>query len=180
MTKVTKKSELDAVLDSLSSAAPLISFVVALAAFVLVGVFKSDYYAGIFGARWPSFALPAGIAIAVVTEAARAVLLLMTFADFRRGNARGGWLGLTLSIGLVIYDSTSAGAISSLWTGSHVGQVGRIIADLVVFLVVLSFGIEFRLVLARGGRPVEVEPEGESNTPAYSKNGQASNNGVHA
>ena len=176
MSKVQKKSELDNVLDSLSGAAPIISFIVAIAAFTLVAVFKSDYYAGIFVTRWPSFALPAGIAIAAITEAARAVLLLMTFADFRRGNSRGGWLGLVLSIGLVIYDSTSAGAISSLWTGTHTGQVGRIIADLLVFLVVLSFGIEFRLVLARGGRPIEQSDNAESSEAKE----VFRSNGVHA
>jgi hypothetical protein len=153
---------------------------VAIAAFTLVAIFKSDYYAGIFGARWPSFALPAGIAIAAITEAARAVLLLMTFADFRRGNSRGGWLGLVLSIGLVIYDATSAGAISSLWTGTHTGQLGRIIADLLVFLVVLSFGIEFRLVLARGGRPIEQDQEQEQEPDETKKVYRGNGNGVAA
>jgi hypothetical protein len=176
MTKVSKKSELDNVLDSLSNAAPIISFIVAVGAFTLVAIFKSDYYAGIFSTRWPSFALPAGIAIAAITESARAVLLLMTFADFRKGNNRGGWLGLVLSIGLVVYDSTSAGAISSLWTGTHTGQVGGIIADLLVFLVVLSFGIEFRLVLARGGRGTDKEDTNESSEAKEAYRG----NGVHA
>ena len=183
MTKLSKKSELENVLDTLSGAAPIISFIVALAAFILVGVFKSDYYAGIFTARWPSFALPAGIAIAAITESARAVLLLLTFADFRRGNSRGGWLGLVLSVGLVIYDATSAGAISSLWTGTHTGQVGRIIADLLVFLVVLSFGIEFRLVLARGGRVADADNSDDDNSTkaaqTTAKNGVPSTNGVH-
>lgn len=180
MTKVTKKSELDATLDTLSNAAPIISFVVAIAAFTLVGVFKSDYYAGVLATRWPSFSLAAGIAIATITEAARAVLLLMTFADFRRGNVRGGWMGLILSVALVVYDATSAGAISSLWTGAHIGQVGGIVADLVVFLVALSFGIEFRLVLAKGGRDDGNDNEANEQTPAYSKNGQVVSNGVHA
>lgn len=184
MSKLQKKNELEAVLDTLSHAAPLISFVVAIAAFILVAVFKSDYYSGVFANRWPSFALAAGIAIAAITESARAVLLLMTFADFRKGNSRGGWLGLLLSIALLVYDATSAGAVSSLWTGSHTGKVGAIVADLLVFLVVLSFGIEFRLVLARGGRVADDDNSDDDNSTktaqTTAKNGVPSTNGVHA
>lgn len=148
MANLTKESELQAIMRALSNASPLISFCIACLAFILVGAFKADYYSGVLVARWATWSKFTGIAIAVVTEGARAVLLLMTFADFRARNFRGGWLGLVLSIGLVLYDCSSAGSVSALWIGDHAGQTGNIIRDLLVFLIVLSFGIEFRLVLS--------------------------------
>jgi len=148
MANLEKESELQAVMRVLSHASPIISFGIACLAFGLVATFKADYYSGVLVSRWSNWATFTGIAIAVVTEGARAVLLLMTFADFRSRNFRGGWLGLMLSIGLVLYDCSSAGAVSALWIGEHEPQTGNIIRDLLVFLIVLSFGIEFRLVLS--------------------------------
>lgn len=171
MSNLRKNDEMQAIMQGLSNAAPLISFVIACLAFVLVGVFKSDYYAGVLVERWAAWAKFTGIAIAVVTEGARAVLLLLTFADFRKRNFRGGWLGLVLSIGLVFYDCSGAGAVSSIWTGEHAGQVGIIIRDVLVFLVVLSFGIEFRLVLSRPG--VDPGNEGVNDTIFFEHAGQA-------
>lgn len=155
MANLTKESELQAIMRGVSSASPLISFCIACLAFILVGAFKADYYSGVLVARWATWSKFTGIAIAVVTEGARAVLLLMTFADFRARNFRGGWLGLVLSVGLVLYDCSSAGAVSALWIGDHAGQTGNIIRDLLVFLVVLSFGIEFRLVLSSPGQKAD-------------------------
>lgn len=152
---------MQAIMTGLSNAAPLISFCIACLGFILVAAFKADYYGGVLVERWGTWAKFTGIAIAAVTEAARAVLLLLTFADFRKRNFRGGWLGLVLSVGLVFYDCSSAGAVSAIWTGEHVGQTGNIIRDVLIFLVVLSFGIEFRLVLSRpdGTSAANVEPE---------------------
>lgn len=150
MAKV-QKNDVSGLMGALSDNAPLISFSVASLAFVLVGAFKSDYYSSILLSRWGLWANVVGIAIALVTEASRAVLLLLSFADFRKKNIVGGWLGLVLSLGLVLYDCSGAGAVGALWIGEHTGRVGAIVQDLIIFLVVLSFGIEVRLVLSRPG-----------------------------
>lgn len=176
MTNLKKNDELQAIMNGLSNYAPLISFAIACLAFTLVGVFKADYYSGVLSERWLSWAKFTGIAIAVVTEGARAVLLLLTFADFRKRNFRGGWLGLVLSIGLVFYDCSGAGAVSAIWTGEHAGQLGAIVRDLIVFLVVLSFGIEFRLVLSRPGSSLDADTKEDS----FLENGQrVKQNGQH-
>ena len=167
-------------MQGLSNAAPLISFCIACLAFVLVGVFKADYYSGVLVERWASWAKFTGIAIALVTEGARAVLLLLTFADFRKRNFRGGWLGLVLSVGLVFYDCSGAGAVSAIWTGEHVGQAGNIIRDVLVFLVVLSFGIEFRLVLSRPSLNLVNGEAVETESIFFEQSGQtAKQNGKH-
>ena len=179
MTKLEKKDDLQVIMSVLSASAPVITFAVACMAFVLVGIFKADYYEGVLTARWDSWAKAAGIAIAAVTELARATLLLLTFADFRQRNFRGGWLGLFLSMGLVFYDCSGAGAVSSLWTNEHSAQLGAIIRDLVVFLVVLSFGLEFRLVLSKSkadATPDEDTVKNEMHPPITAGK---STNGVH-
>jgi hypothetical protein len=152
MAKV-QKNDVSGLMGALADSAPLISFCVASLAFLLVGAFKADYYSTVLLSRWGLWANVVGIAIALVTESARAVLLLLSFADFRKKNMVGGWLGLVLSLGLVLYDCSGAGAVGALWIGEHTGRVGAIIRDVLVFLVVLSFGIEFRLVLSRPGVP---------------------------
>lgn len=176
MTNLKKNDELQAIMNGLANYSPLISFGIACLAFSLVGVFKADYYTGVLAERWATWAKFTGIAIAVVTEGARAVLLLLTFADFRKRNYRGGWLGLALSIGLVFYDCSGAGAVSAIWTGEHTAQLGVIIRDLIVFLVVLSFGIEFRLVLSRPGST----PDADTKEGSFLDNGQRiRQNGQH-
>lgn len=140
-------------MDKITDAAPFIAFVVACLAFTLVIIFKADYYTAVFNARWGFWpALAAGAVAGFATEAARAILLLLTFRDFRTGNRVGGFLGLVLSFTLVGYDCFSAGPISSVWTGQHAGNIGPIIVDIIVFLVTLSAGIELRLALSAPGK----------------------------
>jgi hypothetical protein len=180
MAKLEKKDDLQVIMGVLSASAPVITFAVACMAFVLVGIFKADYYEGVLLARWDSWAKAAGIAIAAVTELARATLLLLTFADFRQRNFRGGWLGLFLSLGLVFYDCSGAGAVSSLWTNEHGAHLGAIIRDLIVFLVVLSFGLEFRLVLSKSKADAQEESDTAKNALPVATGAQKSSNGIHA
>jgi hypothetical protein len=152
----------DRILESLSRSAPFIAMLTAAGAFTLVGVFKADYYGGVLADRWGTWSMIAGTSIALVTELSRAVLLLMSFKDFREGKVSSGIWGLVLSVGLVVYDCIAAGPISSLWIGSHTGTLGVIIRDVVVFLVVLSFGIEIRLSISgkrKTGEKVQEEAE---------------------
>lgn len=143
------KFDMDDLLDAIAKSSPLLIMITASIAFLLLIVFESDYYTHILGTRWSSpAAIAGGIAVAFVRELSRAVLLIMTFADFRKSNAKGAWLGLLMSLSLVAYDGFSSGPISSLWTDSHSQSLGAIVADLIVFLVSLSFFLEFRLVLS--------------------------------
>jgi hypothetical protein len=147
MSKV-QKFNVESILDGASKTAPFIAMITAIGAFTLVGVFKADYYTGVLFERWAAWSIVAGASIALVTELSRAVLLLMSFKDFREGKTTAGIWGMFLSIGLVIYDCVAAGPISSLWTGGSGESLGLIIRDVVVFLVVLSFGIELRLSIS--------------------------------
>jgi len=147
MTNV-RNFNVESILDGASKAAPFIAMITAMGAFSLVGVFKADYYTGVLSERWVSWSIVAGICIALVTELSRAVLLLMSFKDFREGKITAGVWGMFLSIGLVIYDCIAAGPISSLWTNEAATNLSAIIRDIVVFMVVLSFGIELRLSIS--------------------------------
>lgn len=135
-------------LENISKITPVIIFFSAAIAFVLLTMFKADYYEGVISQRWVKGVAFTAILIAAVTEITRFTLLILTFADFRKGNNSGGWFGLVISLLLVYYDVTSAGAISMLWTGELQANIGSIIRDLIIFLSVLAFGLEFRLILS--------------------------------
>lgn len=158
------QDNMGATMDKIADAAPFIAFIVACLAFIIIILFKTDYYSEVFSQRWNYWAaLGVGFFAALAAEASRAILLLLTFRDFRNRNMWGGFLGLILSFALVGYDIFSAGPVSSIWTGAHSGQVGTIITDVVVFLVALSAGLELRLALStkHGAKRNTATPETE-------------------
>lgn len=98
-------------------------------------------------------------------------LLLMTFADFKQHKLGAGLTGLILSIGLVVYDMTSSGPVSSLWNGDvAAADVGVVIKDLVLYLVSISAGLEFRLALSGGNRKTQKTATQTLKTPVVEKN----------
>jgi hypothetical protein len=147
---------LERTLDRIYVATPVITFFSAALSFLILAVLKTDYYNEIFISRWSDLSTFKGymvmlmsFLVASATEITRATLFILTYYDFKKGNKTGGWLGLIISLALVWYDCNSAGAISALWTGEHVGQIGNIIRDLVIFLTLLGFSLEFRVTLTK-------------------------------
>jgi len=136
-------------MDSLADAAPITTFIIACLAFACILLFKTDYYTEVFSQRWNWYAaLGVGFVAALAAEGSRAILLVLTFRDFRSKNNLGGGLGLVLSFALVGYEIFSAGPISQFWTGAIEGGIATVIVDVVVFLIVLSAGLELRLALS--------------------------------
>lgn len=144
-----KKDAAEKAMDSLADAAPIVTFIIACLAFACILLFKTDYYTEVFSQRWNWYAaLGVGFVAALAAEGSRAILLVLTFRDFRSKNNLGGGLGLVLSFALVGYEIFSAGPISQLWTGAIEGGIATVIVDVVVFLIVLSAGLELRLALS--------------------------------
>jgi hypothetical protein len=139
-------------LDNISKVTPVIIFISASITFMLLTMFKADYYHGVIAQRWTRGVGFTALLIASVTEITRFTLLILTYADFKKGNHRGGWLGLVISLSLVWYDITSASAVSLLWTGEITENIGTIVKDLIIFLSVLAFGLEFRLILSESNK----------------------------
>lgn len=165
------KFDLEDVLDAIAKSSPLLIMITAGIAFSLLIIFESDYYTHVLGNRWqPAGAIAGGIAVAIVRELSRAVLLVMTFADFRKGNGKGAWLGLLMSLALVAYDAFSSGPISSLWTGAENTNIGAVVADLVIFLVALSFFLEFRLVISGKSNQRSASTPSNNSEVAHYKN----------
>jgi hypothetical protein len=136
-------------LDNISKITPVIIFISAAITFIILTMFKADYYEGVISHRWVKGVAFTAILIASVTEITRFTLLILTFADFHNKNIKGGWFGLIISLALVYYDVTSAGAIATLWTGELQANIGNVIKDLIIFLSVLAFSLEFRLILSK-------------------------------
>lgn len=174
------KQKVTSVVDFCAQAAPLIVLGTAFLAFIMLIIFKSEFYTHILETRWNRFpAVAGGAAVACITEFARMALLLMTFADFRNQKVGAGLTGLILSIGLVVYDMTSSSPISNLWLGeSNPADVGIIIKDLVLYLVAISAGLEFRLALSGGRKKKKKEPEQEKPNPGQNGVKEGSGNGV--
>lgn len=144
-----KRDAAEKAMDSLADAAPITTFIIACLAFACILLFKTDYYTEVFSQRWNWYAaLGVGFIAALAAEGSRAILLVLTFRDFRSKNNLGGGLGLILSFALVGYEIFSAGPISQLWTGTIDGGIATVIVDVVVFLIVLSAGLELRLALS--------------------------------
>jgi len=159
------KDSAEKAMDAIANAAPLVTFILACLAFLCVLLFKTDYYTEIFSQRWNWWAsLGVGFGAGVAAEGSRAILLVLTFRDFRKGNTWGAGLGLLLSFALVGYEIFSAGPISSLWTGGSSAAIGPIIRDVIVFLVSLSAGLELRLALSSRGEAKQNKQRNETET----------------
>jgi hypothetical protein len=129
-------------LNWLEENGPMILLVFAVMAFCAVWVFKYDFYHSLLGRfeGWHLIAL-AGL-IATITQGARFALLVATVSDFGTGNKRGGWLGLIGSIGFVAYEIYEAQYIAAMYSNAAHVKV------LIVFVVLVSLGLEFRIVLS--------------------------------
>jgi len=145
----SNKDAAEKAMDTIADAAPIVTFIIACLAFACVLLFKTDYYTQVFANRWNWYgALGVGFIAALAAEGSRAILLVLTFRDFRSSNNIGGFLGLILSFALVGYEIFSAGPISSLWAGTMAGGISAVIRDAMVFLITLSAGLELRLALS--------------------------------
>jgi hypothetical protein len=134
--ETTKKA-----MNSLAKHADLFLLLFALLSFVLLIIFKTDYYLHIFS---PRFGTKLGIAVAVASailvEGVRFSLLVASASDAINKNSKGLWLGIVASILITIYDLTICIEIGNVWGSyvhSHILQV----------FVVLGLLLEIRLVL---------------------------------
>lgn len=130
-------------LNWLEENGPMVLLVFAVMAFCAVWVFKYDFYHSLLNSRFNGWYLAAlGVLIATITQGARFALLVATVSDFGTGNKRGGWLGLIGSIAFVAYEIYEAQYIAAMYGNAAHVKV------LIVFIVLVSLGLEFRIVLS--------------------------------
>lgn len=134
--ETTKKT-----MNALAIQADLFLLIFAVLSFVLLIIFKSDYYSHIFNSRFGlKVGLGVGIATAFLTEGVRFSLLVASAADAINGNKKGLILGIIASILITIYDLFICVEVGLVWGSvvhSHILQT----------FVILGLLLEVRLVL---------------------------------
>ena len=127
--------------------APLALLVMAIGCFLIVGIFRTDYYHHAFETRFPDWgAWCLAVFAAVIEEGTRLSLLVASMRDFTDNRKGNGWLGLVGSVALVIWEIHTAAEIASLWALGKAADQGVYLGFL-VFMVLLAFLLEIRLIL---------------------------------
>lgn len=134
--ETTKKT-----MNLLSVHADLFLLFFAVLSFVLLIIFKTDYYLHIFNPRLgQKIGLGVAISTALLVEGVRFSLLVASAADAINKNKKGLWLGIIASILITTYDMFICNEVGLVW-GSAVH------AHILQTFVILGLLLEFRLVL---------------------------------
>jgi len=133
----------------------------AVLSFIILGIFKTDYYSTLYSVRFnPKFTIILGAAIAVLVEGTRFALMTSSAEDAKNKNWGAFWLGLAASIGILAYDVNLCYSIGQHWSKENLVYV-----DILQFIAILGGVLEFRICLLMKGEQPQTIQESDKHTP---------------
>ena len=135
-------------MNQLSSKASLFLLISSIGSFLVLIVFKAEYYHTIFLLRfYDSLAWVVGGSIAFLVEFVRFSLMISSAYDAKRSKWLGFMLGLGGSIALVVYEFYLCGEVGAIWD-----KESLVYTNILKFLVSVGLLLELRLCLLISGK----------------------------
>ncbi|WP_282782793.1 hypothetical protein [Phaeodactylibacter xiamenensis] len=158
------------IMNKISEYAPFALLIMAIGTFVIIGIFRTDYYSHLFEVRFePWAAMAMAVFAAFIEEGVRLALRISSIRDFSDNKKGNGWLGLIASVALVWHEITTATHVAELWAGSQIADVS-VYKGWFVFFILVGLILEIRLILTSQNTSLG-NPQRRSSRPAASSNG---------
>jgi len=164
-------------MNQLSSRADLFLLVSSIGSFLVLIVFKAEYYHSLLAVRfYDSFAWFVGAFIASLIEFVRFSLMLASTNDAKRKRYFSLVLGVLGSAGFVVYEFYLCSEVGALWNLEN-----DVYINMLKFLVAIGLVLELRLCLITTGAssaPIAQDDESQAQDNKAGKQGKKSSGSV--